>query len=99
MAGGAADLVDFEEHGVVVAVDANLANFLHIPRLLPLAPELLAAAAEVDGPAGADRLLERLAVHPGDHEHLARLIVLGDRRDQAAGLVEVEHRKTRIESQ
>src|SRR5581483_5653563 len=64
MAGGAADLVDLEQDGVGVAVDVDLLDDLHIAALFTLAPELAAAAAEIDGPAGALRLCEGLAVHP-----------------------------------
>src|SRR5262249_49770089 len=85
----ATDLLDLQEHRVGVAIDVDLAHLLDVAALLPLAPELAAPAAVVDGPAGAERLLERLAVHPSEHEHLASVRVLGDHRDQPAGLVEV----------
>src|SRR6516165_3390425 len=87
---GAADLVHLEEHGVGIAVDIDILDLLHVAGLLALAPELAAATAEVNGSAGAHSFLERLAVHPCDHEHFAGLVVLRDRRHQPAGLVEVD---------
>ena len=52
--------MDLEQDGVGVAVDEDAAHFLDVAALLALAPELVAAAAEVDGPAGAHRLLVTL---------------------------------------
>src|SRR5581483_7507259 len=93
VAGGAAELLDLQQHGVGVAVDVHLADLLDVAALLALPPQPAAAAAVVDRPAGAERLLERLPVHPGEHEHLAGVRVLGDRRNQPAGLLEVNHRR------
>src|SRR5205807_2291075 len=36
--------------------------------------------------AGGDRLGESVAVHPGDHQHLAGIVLLGDRPDEAGGI-------------
>ncbi len=91
VAGGAADLVDLEQDGVGVAIDEDLAHFLDVAALLALAPEAVAAAAEVDGPARAQRLLVGFAVHPGQHEDGAAVGVLGDGRHQAAAFVEIDH--------
>ena len=86
----AAELVDLEKDGIGVAVDEDLLYFLHVSGLLALAPELVAAAAEVDDAPGAYRLLEGLAVHPRQHQHLAGRGVLGDGGNEAAGFVEIE---------
>src|SRR5262249_12884064 len=88
VAGGAADLMDLQEDGVGVAVEVDRPDVLGVAALLALAPELTAAAAEVTRPAGANGLLVGLAVHPGQHQHLARVGVLRDGRHQPAGLVE-----------
>ena len=51
---GAADLMHLQQDRVVVAIDEDFLHFLDIARLFAFAPELIAAAAEVDGAFGAD---------------------------------------------
>src|SRR4051812_12383736 len=70
VARGAADLLHLEQHGVGVAVDEDALHLLEVAALLALAPQLVAAAAEVDRAVGAHGLLERFAVHPREHQHL-----------------------------
>src|SRR5262249_50527125 len=86
-----ADLMHFQKDGVRVAIDVNLAHLLEVAALLTLAPELVATAAEVDGPPCAKRLLVGFAVHPRQHEDRACLRIRSDGGAQAAGLVEVDH--------
>src|SRR5262245_14024678 len=93
MASRAADLMDLEENRVRVTIDKNLLHFLHVARFLALPPELIAAAAEIHGPLGAQSLVESLLVHPGHHQHLAAGGVLGDGWNKAAGFVEVNLHK------
>src|SRR6478752_7926733 len=78
VARGPAELLHLEQDRVRVAVDEDVPHLLDVAALLALAPELAAAAAEVDGAPRAHRLLERLAVHPREHEYLAGVRVLGD---------------------
>src|ERR1700757_80868 len=93
VAGGAvAVLLDREQDGVVVAVDADFVDGLVVARLLALAPQAIARAREVAGVAGLDGFLEGLAVHVSDHQEASALIVLRDDRDDAAGLFEVDLR-------
>ena len=54
------------------------------PEVSPLRHNRVAAAAEVADPAGGERLGHRLAVHPGEHQHLAGVVLLGDGGHQAA---------------
>src|SRR5262249_62118542 len=84
MTGGAADLVHFEQNRVGVAVDEDLAHFLHMAALLALAPQASAAAAVVTGPAAAQRFFVSFPVHPGEHEHLARAPAFTNHRDDPA---------------
>src|SRR4051812_33873054 len=49
---GAAVLADFEEDSVDVAVDEDGLDFLEVSAFFPFAPKSVAAAAEVDRPAG-----------------------------------------------
>src|SRR5262245_3980081 len=83
--------MDLEQDCVGIAVEVDAADLLDVAALLALAPELAAAAAVVDGPSGAEGLLERLAVHPGEHQDFAAVGVLGDGGHEAAGLLEVDH--------
>src|SRR5712692_7669534 len=66
---------------------------LKISRFLAFAPELLARAREVAGASGRDGLLERLAIHIGDHQNAMAHMVDRDCRDHAAIFVEVYCRR------
>src|SRR5262249_39628324 len=83
---------------VFVAIHADFMHALEMPRLLAFAPQLAARAREIDGLARARRLLQRFAVHPGEHQHLAAAAVLGNRWNEALGveahLVEPAHCRT-----
>ena len=50
MTGGAANLVNFEQERVGIAVEVHFLDLLHVARFFPLAPETLAATAEIHGP-------------------------------------------------
>src|SRR6266550_3119723 len=63
VARGVADLMDFEENRIVVAIEEDFLHFLHVARLFAFAPELVAAAAKVDGPFRTNGFLERFLVH------------------------------------
>src|SRR5215470_4278508 len=52
----------------------------------PLDPVLAAAARPVGAPAGRQRAVQRLVVHPGEHEHLAGVVLLGDGGHKAVGV-------------
>ena len=64
----------------------SLDHGLHLAAGLALLPQRLARAAEVVGLAGLQGQPQGLGVHPGQHQHLARLRMGGDRRDQAGGV-------------
>src|SRR3569623_1608 len=69
---GAAGLLDANPHRVLIAIHPHLDNALDMTRRLTFAPQLLARAAEVPGVAGLDGPAQRLIVHVGDHQHVAR---------------------------
>ena len=81
VARGPADLLHLQQHGVGVAVDEDPAHLLHVAALLALAPEPAAAAAKIARPARALRFFKRLTVHPGHHQHLARVGILSNGRN------------------
>src|SRR3712207_2831773 len=74
---GRALLVDHDQQRVAVAVQPDVADPLAVPGGLPLHPVLPPAARPVGGPAGGEGTAQRLVVHPGDHEHLTGVVLLG----------------------
>ena len=97
VAGAVAVLVDLEQQRVAVAVVVRLADGLVVAAGVALAPQLLAAAAPVDHAPLGERALQRLGVHPGHHQHVAGVGVLGDGRHQPVGVERdtPEHRASR----
>jgi hypothetical protein len=89
---GDALLVDQQQQGVAVAVDAKFLQVLHLAGRLSFAPQRAAAAAEIADTAGGQRFRHRIAVHPGEHQHFAGVVLLRDRGDQA-GIVEADDRQ------
>src|SRR5208282_1644648 len=63
-------------------------------RALALAPELLARARPVADAAGLERLRDRFAVHPGQHQRLAAVMLLRHRGDETVA-VEAQSRQRR----
>ena len=61
-------------------------HVLDVAGRVALAPVLLAAAAPVGRPAGGQRAVQGLVVHPADHQHLAGVVLLDDAHDQAVGV-------------
>src|SRR3989475_6074268 len=83
VAGDSAALFHPEQHHVLVAVEPDLAHRLHVSRLLAFFPQPLSGARPVMRFTRRSRLGERLAVHPGERQHLVRGHLLGDRRNKA----------------
>ena len=84
VAGGAL-LVDLDQQRVAVAVEADLLDLLPVAGGLALDPVLLARAAPERRPAGGQRAVQRLVVHPAEHQHLAGVVLLHDRGHQPVG--------------
>src|SRR5437016_4364768 len=85
MAGARALLLDLDPHRILVAVDAHLDEPLRVARGLAFAPQPLARAAVVPGLAARDRLGQRLGIHMGDHQHLARARIGRNAGDEPVG--------------
>ena len=85
VAGAATVLGHLEQQRVAVAVVERLAHRLHVAARVALAPQLLTAAAPVHHPPLREGAAQALGVHPRQHQHVARVGILGDRRDEAAG--------------
>src|SRR5690606_29903463 len=62
-----------------------------------LSPVLLPAARPVRRAPLGERAPERLRVHPREHEHIARVVLLHDRRHEA-GAVEPDARDARLDA-
>ena len=84
-----AGLLDGEEDGIGVTIDADLEDFLSMAAFFAFSPKFPAAAAEVGSHTGLQRFLEGLLVHPGEHEDLSGGGILGDGWEEAAGEVEI----------
>jgi hypothetical protein len=65
------ELGDPQQHDVVVAIEPDLVHLLDVAGLLALGPQALARAAVVHGVAACPPCAQRLAVHPGEHQHVA----------------------------
>src|SRR5688572_21424388 len=64
-------LLDEHQQRVAVAVQSHVADPLPVARRLALDPVLVPAARPVRRPARGQRAVQRLVVHPREHEHLA----------------------------
>src|SRR6202042_2774406 len=82
---GGPGLVHLDQHHVAVAVERDRLHPLGVARGLTLDPVLLPAARPVGAPARVQRAMQRLIVHPGQHQHLAGVVLLGDSRYQPVG--------------
>src|SRR5690606_31359275 len=79
-------LIDREQDRVTVAVDGDAVHPLRVARGVTLAPVLLAGPGPVHGPPAGEGAAQRLGVHPGEHEHLARVVLLHDHGREAVGV-------------
>ena len=61
---------------------------------LALGPDRLAGAGPIGDPAGRQGHFQRVPVHPGEHQHFARGLALGDHRHQAVGVE--RHRRNKV---
>lgn len=83
----ASGLFDFEEKGVLVAIDVEADDFLGVAAGFAFEPVLLAGTAPVVHEAGLEGGLERGWVHPGHHEDPLGGCVLDNGGDEAVGVV------------
>src|SRR5690242_19651512 len=78
-----ADLVHAHEQRVAVAVEGDRADVLDVAAGVALAPVLLAAAGPEGHAALGEGAAQRLVVRAAVHQHLAGVVLLDDRGDQA----------------
>jgi hypothetical protein len=79
---GAAELVDQQQDGVTITIEAGFDHTLPAAGCFALAPKALAASRPVTRKAGGKSFIDGGAVHPGQHQHLLGVELLGDSRDQ-----------------
>src|SRR5690242_4598486 len=79
-------LVDDQEQRVAVAVQPHLVHLLDVAGRVALHPVLPPRPGPVRGAAGGEGAVQRLVVHPRDHQHLAGAALLGDRAHEAVGV-------------
>src|SRR5690606_38133325 len=79
-------LIDREQDRVTVAVDGDAVHPLRVARGVTLAPVLLAGPGPVHGPPAGEGAAQRLGVHPGEHEHLAPVVLLHGHGREAVGV-------------
>src|SRR5690606_26574781 len=72
------DLVDLDEQRITVAVEADALDVLSMAGRVALAPVLSAGAGPEGHAAAGEGATQRLVVHPGEHEHLAGVVLLDD---------------------
>ena len=82
---GRADLLHGDQQRVAVAVQRHRPHVLVVAGGRALHPVLPAAARPVGGPAGGQRAMQRLVVHPGEHQHVAGAVLAHDRGDETVG--------------
>ena len=64
---GVAALLHRQEHGVIVAIQANLVYYLKIPRFFAFAPQAPARPRKIASAMGGDGFVEGRAIHIGHH--------------------------------
>jgi hypothetical protein len=89
VAGRSPTLPNFQEDRVGVTIDEDGFHCLGVPALFPFPPKTIPAPAIITGESSPERFLIGFSVHISQHEDIARLGVLDDRRDQAIHSIEI----------
>ena len=82
MAGGAADLVHFDQQGISVTVKVDFLDLLHVATFFALAPQLIATAAEIADTPRTERFLVGVGIHVRQHQHVVVFGILSNDRNQ-----------------
>ena len=75
---GGTDLIDFQQQRIAVAIDPCFDEMLRCGRTFRPCARLPARTRPVGDFAGLQRLFQRLAIHPGEHQHRAGRRTLRD---------------------
>ena len=87
---GAADLVNLEDHRVLIAIDKDFFDDLCIAGLLAFFPEFVSGTGPVGGNTALEGFIPGFFIDVCKHEHIARLIVLRDSGNQSPALFEIQ---------
>ena len=90
MTGGAADLVNFENHSVQVAVHQNFLDQLGIAGFFAFFPEFVSGTGPVSRLAALQRFIPGFLVDIGKHQHIVGFPVLRDGGNQSAAFLEIK---------
>src|SRR5262245_17351249 len=94
---GTTRLLDLDQHRITVTVERDRSDLLEVPGSLAFDPVLLPAARPVCAAAGGERAMQRLIVHPPQHQHFTGVVLLCDGREQAGRVALQPRRDPRIE--
>lgn len=76
-----AGLSDLQKHGILVTINLKLDDFLCVARGFTLDPQSLPRPAPICSSAGFEGRLERVGIHPSEHQDFLCIRILGDCRD------------------
>src|SRR5579863_8720036 len=80
---GNAALIDQQQKRVAVAIDAQFDQALRVSGAFALSPQPLARSRPIADASGLERLGDGVAIHPGEHEQLAAVVLLRHRRNES----------------
>ena len=81
------DLIDRHQETIAIAVDTEIDQLLCMATGGSLHPKLLSGARPIGHASCLKRLRDGVGIHPGHHQHIARLGVLRDGGDQPGVVV------------
>jgi hypothetical protein len=76
-------LLDQQEHGISITIEARFNEALDMARGFALAPQTLSRPRPVTNLTTRQRLIQRGAIHPCQHHDLAAIMLLSDSRNQS----------------
>ena len=86
----AADLFDFEDHGIQITVHKDFLHQLGIAGFFPFFPEFLAGAGPVGGFAALQGFIPGLFIDISQHQHFIGFPILGDGGNQSIRFFEIK---------
>lgn len=84
---GRAGLIDKHQQAIPITINPQLDQLLDVARAFALNPERLTGTRPISDLARGKCLRDRFGIHPGHHQHLARVMILRDGRNQTIGVI------------
>jgi len=88
--GRTADLINFQNHGIIVTVDSYFFDYLYIAGGFSFYPKLLPGTAVIRGLSGGESGFPSLLIHKRQHQYLPGFIILNNSRYQSTHFFEIE---------